>query len=341
LQRVRIENLKITISNTIILEITTESAIEFATPKIPSFDFRPCEYHKGAIVCDRVPIEEVQIIFLKTSPLLVDLIQLVLRPVSDRFIPADIFGNKKTNALQIKFFGVPCDCDGVKKDSLNLKIAPNAFRFTQNLTSKLILGTLDCSELDFSFISGFTQITNLTLLDVGNIQLCLQRIAELPRTLTHLEISYPTGMNEILNLPNLTNGLTVAKFAGFPERDPTRKWDIETMEKVLDWVLLSSANTLKSLSFTRMNLMTEVPSQIIRSFADLCRVWLTKNNITTIKTGAFSFKVPVCVLDLVNNGITQIEPGAFQGEYTSCVLKNMYYENQELLNKHFKFCLGD
>lgn len=298
-----------------ILESTTISAIEFATPKIPSFDFRPCEYHKGAVVCDRVPIEEIQIIFLKTSPLLLDSIKLVLRPISDRFIPADIFGNKRANALKIEYFGVPCDCDGVNKNSLSLKVAPNAFRFTQNLTSKLILGTLDCSELDFSLISGFTQLKNLTLLDTGNIQLCLQRITELPRTLTHLEISYPTGMNDILNLPNLTNGLTVAKFAGFPERDPTRKWDIGTMEKVLDWVLLSSSNTLKSLSFTKMNLMTEVPSQIIRSFTDLCRVWLTKNKITTIKTGAFSFKVPVCLLDLVNNGITQIEPGAFQGKY--------------------------
>lgn len=299
----------------IFLESTTASAIEFATPKVPSFDFRPCDYTKGAITCDRVPIEELQIIFLKTSPLVVDLIKLTLRPVSDRFIPADIFGNKRTNALHIQYFGVPCDCEGVKNDSLSLKVAPNAFRFTQNLTSKLILGTLDCSALDFSFISGFTQLKNLTLRDVGNIHLCLKNIAELPHTLDHLEISYPTGMNEVLELPILTNGLKVARFAGYPERDPTLKWDIETMDKVLNWILLSSTDTLKALSFTNMNLMTEVPSKIIRSFNDVCRVWLTNNKITTIKNGAFLFKVPVCLVDLVNNGITEIEYGAFQGKY--------------------------
>lgn len=262
------------------------------------------------MVCDRVSIEEIQTAFRQTSPVTLDLIKLILRPFNDKFIPADIFGNKKTDALRIQY----AFDSGVLENSLNLQVDSNAFRFTQNFTSKLILQTLDCSELNFKFILGFDQLVNLTLLHIENIHLCLQSITEFPDTLTNLEISYATGMNEIVSLPTLKNGLRNAYFWAVPKKDPTRKWSAETMEKVLNWILLSSADTVKYFSFARMDLLEHVPTQF-KSFKSMCSLWLRFNKISTIKTGAFSFNVPVCILNIRNNNVTNIELGAFEGKH--------------------------
>ena len=86
------------------------------------------------------------------------------------------------------------------------------------------------------------------------------------------------------------------------------------MEKVLNWILLSSVDTVKYFSFARMDLLEHVPSQF-KSFKSMCSLWLRFNKISTIKTGAFSFKVPVCILDIRNNNIANIESDAFEGKH--------------------------
>lgn len=277
-------------------------------------------------MCNKVPIEEVQAIFRRTSPLTLDSIRLNLTPDSDKIVPADIFGNKRADILRIQYSAVK---GRDTSNSLRLQVDPNAFRFTKNYTTKFMLDTLDCSALDFRFLSEFTQLTNLTIYRMENMALCLQNLTKLPQTLTNLEISYPNGMNELTSLPTLTNGLKVSYFWGFPLSDPTRKWNVEVMDKILDWVLNSSADTLHSLSFCRMNLLTEVPSQIV-SFKALNKVWLKYNKLSTIKIGSFSFKVPVARLDLIGNGITEIESGAFQGKYgisSIIVFRHIQFKN--------------
>jgi len=58
--------------------------------------------------------------------------------------------------------------------------------------------------------------------------------------------------------------------------------------------------------------VNQVPPKL-PSFKVLKHLNLYRNNISTIKPGAFSFSAPVSILDLDGNEINEIEPGAFQG----------------------------
>jgi len=120
-------------------------------------------------------------------------------------------------------------------------------------------------------------------------------------------------MNEISGFPPLTNGLKEVLFQG-SEEDPDRSFNDETVDRIMDWILPSSSETLEDMKLIRMKKITQVPRQIA-SFKALERLWLHENSITLIKTGELSFSSPaVLLLNMAGNGIQEIEGGAFQGE---------------------------
>jgi len=123
-------------------------------------------------------------------------------------------------------------------------------------------------------------------------------------------------MNEFYHFPALTNGLKEFIFQNDHSTKFSSKLIIndETVDRIMDWLLLSSANTLEEMVIAYMNQVTRVPHKIV-SFRALRKVWLYSNNISIIKSGAFSFSVPVSHLDIGDNGIHEIEPGAFQGKH--------------------------
>jgi len=171
---------------------------------------------------------------------------------------------------------------------------------------------INCNLLDLGFLSGFDKLTHLDFDNIYNIQHCFPSLPPLPR-LTMLHIEFSTGLNELINFPTLINGLKDIRFLGGVDCNCTNK-DIndETADRIVDWLLLSSSNTLQGMSISKMNQVTRVPHKIA-SFKALRSLQLFKNVISTIKSGAFSFSVPVSLLDIFGNGIKEIEPGAFQG----------------------------
>ena len=118
-----------------------------------------------------------------------------------------------------------------------------------------------------------------------------------------------SGLRELTNFPNLTNGLTF-----FSLKAVSEILDDETLSKMLDWVLLSSSNTLEYLRIEESNSITQVP-QHISSFKALKSLIFRYNNVSTIKTGLFNLTAPVTYLHLHANGIKFIEPGAFHGKF--------------------------
>ena len=60
------------------------------------------------------------------------------------------------------------------------------------------------------------------------------------------------------------------------------------------------------------NKLTKVPAEIPQ-FPQLDLVYLYRNSIDSVKSGAFNFAKTLVRLDLYDNQITAIEPGAFQG----------------------------
>jgi len=145
-----------------------------------------------------------------------------------------------------------------------------------------------------------------------NIQNCLPKLPPLPR-LIELDISYCSGIDKLNTFPNLINGLKQFKFFGELDKIDTIYNDA-TVDRIVDWLLLSSANTLEEIIIADMNQVTRVPPKIA-SFKALRKLRLTENKISTIKHRALSFSVPVAELSIEASGIKEIEPGAFQGKH--------------------------
>ncbi len=193
----------------------------------------------------------------------------------------------------------------------------NAFQNTKNYTKFFTLRNIDSSQLDFGFLSGFNQLTDLTLNKVQHIEKSLPTLPLLPQ-LSYLELYNVTGFNEpILTFPTLpTSGLKSFEFA------VSGKHTDASVSRMLDWILLSSAKTLEKLSIDYVGI-TQVPFQI-PSFKALKHLNLIGNAISTIRNGSLLFSVPVTKIFMRSNNISLIEPGAFRGIYLYLLFVFLY-----------------
>jgi len=281
-----------------------------------SFDFKPCNYTDGDLVCDLAPVAEVQKVFRQDFKSTLKSFKLILQPFifKETIIPDYIIGSAQILKLMVRY--PDCTCFG--NSSLFLQIDPNAFHSTKNYTNKFMVENIDCSLLDLKFLSGFDQLNELVLLDIWNIDYCLPSLPSLPR-LKLFEANYCSGFNELYIFPPLTSGLTQVIFSG-PKKshqsysDPDRLFNDKTVNRIMNWLLISSSNTLEYLAIVNMKRVTKVPSQI-PSFKALQKLYLYYNNISTIEPGALAFSAPVLKLSMVGSEIKEIKSGAFQGKY--------------------------
>jgi len=246
----------------------------------------------------------------------------------DEFIPADILGDKKTEFLMIQ-----CNYDDQDPVAL-LKVDVNAFQSTKHYTKFVSLRNIDSSQLDFGFLSGFNQLTDLMLNKIRHIEKSLPTLPRLPK-LSYLELYNVTGFNEsVITFPTLASG-GLKSFAFVVSGEHTDA----SVSRMLDWILLSSAKTLEILNIDYVGI-TEVPSQI-PSFNALRDLNLIGNSISAIKNGSLSFSVPVTKIFMWSNNITLIEPGAFRGIYLFffyLILVLLYHFIYFTLNRRFPGC---
>jgi len=281
--------------------------MESIDPQNLAFDYSPCGHTNGNVVCNKVPLEEVQKAFRRTPfPRLLS-VKLVLQPdvFSETIIPEDVFGTKRILDISIEYELSSC-C------YIKLQVDADAFRSTKSYTNQLKLYAFDCILLDLGFLSGFDKMTELKFGVIDNIQHCFPSLPPLPN-LNFLEMTWVKGMNHLNSFPTLTNGLKVFRLFG-DVYNSDKAYNDETVDRIMDWLLLSSSETLEEIKIADMNQLTQV-SLKISSFKALRKLWLYDNSISTIKSGAFSFSVPVSELTIRGNGIREIEPGAFQGKH--------------------------
>ncbi len=272
-----------------------------------AFDYRPCNNSNGNVVCNLVLLEEVEKVFRQTASPRLASTKLTLQPYifSETHIPEDVFGTKQILHIWIKF---PLEVD--ENSSLILQLDANAFRSTKNYTKIFTIDSIDCTLMDLGFLSGFDKLIELQFSNIYNIQQCLPSLPPLPK-LTYLNFDYCTGVNELIHYPTLKNGLKDVRF--FADVNNIHEtYNDATVDRIMDWLLISSATTLKEMTIRGMNQVTQVPLKI-PSFTALRTLSLYHNNISIIKSGSFSFSVPVSILDLDGNEIKEIEAGAFKG----------------------------
>lgn len=281
-----------------------------------------CEYgsactqsEKFDLSCELIPIGEMLEIFVRTSKITYDTISIRFRP-TESVIPADILNNKRARKIKLNFKTKDEDesywNEGILKfsDKLSMKkIDENAFRASKHYTQEIEIQDVDLSELsDLYFLSGFEQLTHLKLWNILGMEEVLPSLPPLPNLIV-LDLRYVARLADLQNFPNLTNGLKVATFVGdYAYED----WDDKVVSNILDWITLSSLQTLESLSIGGHS-CTTIPNQIT-SFTALKYFQMFGGFIETIKTGELAFTSPVLRLILNSHkGIKEIEPGAFQG----------------------------
>jgi len=289
------------------------TAIEVVTQtqENPAFDFSPCSFIQGKVKCEEIPVKEINLVFLRTAFPTLASVELSLQSykISETLIPENLLGNKRVSDIAIGY-----SSNSVVNQSLSLQVDPNAFQSTKTYTKSFTLSSVDCSLFDLSFLAGFDKITDLSFINVWEIQQCLPSLPPL-KSLTSLYIKDCNGMTKIseADFPILVNGLKSVtlnrgeynNYFYWPSKDPV-------LHRIMNWLLVSSADTLGSLVIGNMTKLFKIPEQI-SLFKALTTLVVVHTNITTIDTGALSFSHPIYELELSNNKIEKIEPGAIQG----------------------------
>jgi len=140
--------------------------------------------------------------------------------------------------------------------SPSLQVDTNAFRSTKNYTDEFSINYVYCTLLALGFLLEFDKLTKLDFSHIENIQHSLPSLPSLPR-LDSLEFRFCTGMNHLNStfsiptmFPTLRNGLkTIKLFSVIYNND-------ETVDRIVDWILLSSENTLEEIKMQYMKQMT-------------------------------------------------------------------------------------
>lgn len=262
-----------------------------------------------------MPLSQIQKVFQQTATNTLKTVTITLKSWDDS-IEEDIFANKKISNLVLAYekgerlVYAPWD----NTDKTHMKVNVNAFRSSKSYMKSLGIQNFDGMNMDLSFLAGFNQLNNLTFKDVFNIHRCLPTLPELPNLIL-LDCHSCSALGEFTSFPKLVNGLKYVAF--WPINEYERDGD-ETINKILNWLIVSSSNSLQYITIERFRTLTKVPQQI-SSFKALKHLSLQRNGIETIISGSLTFSVPVIYLNLQNNRIKLIEQDAFQGN-----LKKIY-----------------
>ncbi len=213
--------------------------------------------------------------------------------------------NKKLETLAIL-------CPNRQNNPLRVDI--DAFRSSSQSLSVLSIEKCDLSRLDWSFLTGFNNLAQLSIQYSSNLHQTFATLPSLP-SLIQFDLYSVTDLNQLVTFPRLTSGGIVSSSIHY-------NYDLgdEAMSRILDWLLPTSASTMNSLSLSA-NTLTVIPRQI-RNFTNLESLSIYNNLAPILSVSSGSFNLPkIKGLYLDNSIISSIEAGVFQGK----ILKLWFY----------------
>lgn len=222
----------------------------------------------------------------------------------DQEIPEDLLGNKKAKKIQIF-------CHN-NTQRLN-KIHPDAFRSSADYTVELYLRSCDLAQMDLTFLTGFIKLDSIRMARCANIhRIRWDTMPDLPR-LSKLEMLSCKDLNQWTNFPRPR----LLKAGFYEMKLNLARMEDETVDRILDWVLKHSADSLHKLEMSESSL-TRIPKQL-SSFTKLHHLDLQgqSGKIGIIPAGALVFPSQVTRLWINNCGVDEIEPGAIKGDFSS------------------------
>lgn len=247
-------------------------------------------------------MDEVKAVFSRTAPIDILYLYLYVRPTGD-YIPADLLGGSTVSYhLELN-----------SNSNLNyplLEVDPNAFRSSKDTLMLFDMWNLDISLLDLSFLADFQKVSSLNFDSIAHLGLSLPTIPSLP-ALRGLYIYHSTGLDEISQAgENHLKGNGLEEF--FVQSSDL---DANVIAQLLDWILLNSAQSLKS-AFIDNNRMESIPPQL-SSFQKLDAIYIRNNNEDlTIPNNSFfviANSTNYVYMDLSSSRVVRVESAAFQG----------------------------
>ena len=221
------------------------------------------------------------------------------------FIPNDLFNQHTFSYIYILEYQYPT----YRIPKPLLKIHPQAFQSTRDITKGIIIRQSDLGNMSFSFLEGFKELEILSIWDCYNCRFL--NLPTLPK-LSKLFIIDCKGMNEEIEFPlpksNHYNIDTLCL--------PQNLLNDEAVGRILDWILSSQPHdTLRTLTLSE-NRMTRIPHQL-KSFGNLEWIYLNHQMDNTgfgiLSDQDFSNTHHISEIYLKSSNITRIKAGFFNG----------------------------
>ena len=196
-----------------------------------------------------------------------------------------------------------------------LIIDANAFRSTKSVTNELLIKNCDLSQLNWGFISNFTNLKNLYISENDNVLASFYTLPSASLTrLSYLSLVANTGLNS--GFLNLSLRYPEPLKQGLNHLDVTESdlSDFALNCFLIKWITPYSKNTLDYLDISGNNL-TKIPNEI-RNYHNLTNFYVTFNQQPlTIQKNALNLKkITLDGYKMVRfSRVTSIQPGAFQG----------------------------
>ena len=220
----------------------------------------------------------------------------VYMQIEDNFIPEDIFINHGVINISLS---------GKIPDQYHPEIHPEAFRSCQNVLQYFRLASLDMSKMNFSFLTGFHQLTKLEMTNMINTHLTAFPLLQ---NLKELSVSNSARLAELFNFSFCLNGFEklILQHIGLTDEDA---------DQILKWIASGpSKETLNYLDLSG-NALTRI-SQHIKLLSGLEILLIgdqTEPGFGVVPAFSFYFHHPIRLLNLSSCYITEIQPEAFQG----------------------------
>ncbi len=226
-----------------------------------------------------------------------ELIEIDLRPTEADVtgIPANILGNKRASIVSIRC-PVP---------TFQLRVDINAFRFSQNDMNRILIQYCDLTLLSLAFLENFESLNYLGLSSSSNVQRAIVSMRAMP-ALESLSLYNSRGLNEANWVyPNrLVNGLVELDCGANGLEDAA-------IDRLMSWLSLSSTDSLE-VAYFDSNSLTKVPPGL-GNFFELNAVDFSYNKITALPRRSLIFTADVVRVNLAGNQISTIAPEAFVG----------------------------
>lgn len=272
-------------------------------------DFSPCSClvpigsTQPRINCNGIPLDKLAFIFNETSSIIDLVVKLPSEPSSSSKIPPRLLGHQPT--IILSSLSITCP-----KNDYILKVDPKAIQSAANHTASFMINNCDISHLDLTFLSGFNNLTKLSIIRSIGLHQSMPTLPKLIK-LAVLDIRYCPGLDEWKIFPRIhSKGLKEIKLVA--EMETSNYEDAMFLELMLNWAVNTSSTTLNTLHIINGGFL-HVPKQI-SSFKVLKNLQIKNRMIGTIPSGGFSFNSPVLMLALSSCQIARIDPGAFQGK---------------------------